>query len=144
MKELTAASKKNYIEAQEAFIKMTGLTTGSKVQIVRKSKTHEYGWPNSWVDEYDMSATYTVDRISHNGIYFKENSYGFPFFVLNVLSNPVDLPDPIWLKKGSAYQVEFLEGGNITVGCQKDIPYEVLAKIYDTATKVKYAADSKI
>jgi hypothetical protein len=74
-----------YIMQQEA----CGLCIGDKVRVTRKADTHEQGWDNSWEPDMDKSVGCigTIIQIPVSGgieMEFEDNddSYGFPFFVL--------------------------------------------------------------
>lgn len=60
----------------------------TKVRVVRKAKSFELGWDNSWVNEMDASIgnTYTVMRaLGRRGINLSASGYSFPPFVLEIV-----------------------------------------------------------
>lgn len=75
---------------QEAYIKMqeeSNFKIGDKVKILRKAKSYEMGWRDSWIDEMDKfigKVGKVEDFVGAFGVFvaFKPGSFHFPFFVL--------------------------------------------------------------
>lgn len=118
---------------------MVDLKEGDSVKVLSTAKRHEHGWHNSWTPEMNcqVGKTLTVYRDNEgSGITLKDsNGYiglSYPFYVLQKVE--VQMPEPI--KISDSYKAEFKKGGDIKVGCQ-EISYDLLKKIYETATKVK-------
>jgi hypothetical protein len=128
-----------YIEAQEAWIKMVNLQPGDKVKVLYAAESHENGWRSSWVSEMDNEVgKVLVVRDGHghgSGITLKDSigrsSLSYPFFVLQKVESPL----PKSIKISDSYKAEFKKDGSIKVGCQ-DISYVLLKQIYETATSV--------
>lgn len=131
-------TKEKYSQAQEAFIDLTELTVGSKVKILRKAKSYEHGWDQMWYDaimDKRIGNTLSITNI-HPFKGIQLDSWNYPFFVLEVISNPKKLPDPIPLNSNNDYRAFFNENGDIEVGCQT-ISFDTLKKIYDTANTLR-------
>jgi hypothetical protein len=65
-----------------------GLKVGDRVKLLRKAKSHEKGWDNSWEEEMDLRVGHT-GRISSIGcvgisVEFWDDypAYSYPFYVL--------------------------------------------------------------
>lgn len=82
----------NYLREQEK----SGLWVGDRVRVIRKAKTHESGWRNSWVSPMDdtVGKIGTVIEVGYDtGIKIKfsriSSTYGYPYFVLQKISSDV-------------------------------------------------------
>jgi hypothetical protein len=75
-----------------------GLKRGDTVKVLRKAKTHELGWKNSWTDQMDslVGKTVKVTSVKENGIHVNEDfssaveGFGLPFFVLEKVEEKVE------------------------------------------------------
>ena len=117
-----------YDKLQETFIKQTGIKVGDTVKVTRVAETGEMGWDVYWNDEMKGNVTQKITEIRGNGNGFRlEDGYVYPFFVLEVVKNPLPKDIPL-----SGYDVKFLDNGVIKVGCET-ISFDKLEKIYKTA-----------
>lgn len=84
---------KKYLEAQEKWLKETGVTIGSKVLVVSSAVGQSYGWTADWVPPMDnaigktfkVTAIYRGDETTSNGdvtVTGIAAGWNFPFFVL--------------------------------------------------------------
>lgn len=105
--------KNAYQRLQDAWVKETGAKAGDTVKVVVAAKSGQLGWNDSWLKEMDASVgkEVTIQHIGDGGVTFKEVSFYFPFFVLEV----VDTSEVV--KLNSQYSAVVTEKG-ITVGCQ--------------------------
>lgn len=78
---------------------------GDRVRVMRKAKSFENGWKNSWVSSMNdaVGKEFEVVRTSTGGVYFKTRSEGFPPFVLELVTaetthNPETTKEPVMLK----------------------------------------------
>lgn len=65
--------------------KASGLKVGDVVRIVRKAKSYEGNWKNTWPDAMDRYVGRTFEIYADHGLsgfYSSEWSYSFPYFVL--------------------------------------------------------------
>lgn len=70
-----------YITLQEKY----GLRIGDTVRVLRRAKSNEMGWVNSWTDEMDTTVgnEYEIlDILGNIGVLLKGIDCCFPFFVL--------------------------------------------------------------
>lgn len=129
----------NYREAQEAFIKMSGLKKGTKVRIRSKAKDNQYGWNAVWcvyMDDFvDNGKIYTVDYVNgSHGVKVFDEPYNWPFFCLEIVNEEVK----VRLDSGEYDAVISDDGsGSVQVGCQK-ISYKTLKEIFDAATLLRF------
>lgn len=132
-------SNKNYIAAEQSFIKLFNLKVGSTVKVLRKAKNHEAGWKNSWNDanmSKQVGKTLTVrslpSKSNATGV-FMDDGYYYPFYALEVFTKP-----NVEVKLDSGSYTAIINGstGDIKVGCQ-NISYDTVKRIYDEATKAK-------
>jgi len=76
--------EEKYLEKQA----LCGFNVGDKVEVLRKAKSRERGWPNSWVEEMNcrVGRTGRISGISRSGITlnFPRSSFDldYPFYVL--------------------------------------------------------------
>ena len=83
-------------EAYQAMQVECGIEVGDTVKVLRKAKTREMGWKNSWTEEMDglVGEEAEVVAIREYGIWLK-NSLWFPFFVLEKVKDANALPADI-------------------------------------------------
>jgi len=131
-------TRTKYTAAQEAFIALANLKTGSVVRVMRSAKDNEMGWGTYWNNK-DMDRavgnTRTVESVDekHLGIRMTDGFY-YPFFVLQ----PV-LPEPVEIKLDSGeYTAAVQVDGSVKVGCQS-ISTETLDKIHAASVKFRKA-----
>tara|TARA_R110002167_G_scaffold98020_1_gene258213 strand:- start:279 stop:668 length:390 start_codon:yes stop_codon:yes gene_type:complete len=124
-----------YNKLHEAIIKETGLKEGDTVKILRKAKSGELGWENTWnvrMNDY-VGGEYEVNTLSQYGVTLVGRYYTYPIHILEIVKVKVELP-VFDLKDG--YEVKVQEDGSLVVGCQK-VSNDLLNKITDAANKVK-------
>lgn len=76
---------KKYLEAQEKWLKETGVTIGSKVLVCGEASDHQGGWRNVWPLSVESGQIVTVDGVvAEVGIVVQVGSrrLSLPFFVL--------------------------------------------------------------
>lgn len=91
-------TREEYTKAQEN----CGLKVGDKVRIIRKAASYENGWNNNWAYYMDMwvgeIAEIRNTRHSAGVLLYNEDlpfdSYSFPYFVLEKVSDQPSLPIP--------------------------------------------------
>ena len=64
----------------------SGIAVGDKVKVLRKAKSHELGWQDSWADAMDemIGNVYDVQNINGKGD-IQLNDWYFPFYALEVV-----------------------------------------------------------
>ena len=123
----------DYQTAAKAYFELTGLKVGSKVRVTHKVKDRAHGWPNSWAGKMDnfIGKEYTVEHLILNqvSLYDKAtyNSYNFPFFVLEVITDGLPKNIPV-----GDYEAKFNVDKSIVINGVR-IPFETLKAIYETA-----------
>jgi hypothetical protein len=124
--------QKQYIAAEEQFIKMTGMKVGSKVRIICGAKDYQYGWKNVWDEEMhdyvNNGKDYDVKGLDNKtGYGINLGNFQFPFYCLEVIDNSR-------IKISEDYSAIINEDGSVSVGCQ-NIAYLDLKAVYEAATK---------
>lgn len=74
-----------YLEAQEKWLKETGVTIGSKVLVVSEASNYQGGWQNVWPLSVESGQIVTVDRVVAEvgiAVRFQGHKLSLPFFVL--------------------------------------------------------------
>ena len=126
-----------YNKLHDALIKETGLKVGDTVKVLRKAKSYELGWANSWrggeMDEH-VGGEHVVSNINNrSGIRLVGSHYSHPIHTLEIVKVGIELP-VFDLKDGYEFKVQ--EDGSLVVGCQK-VSNDLLNEITDAANKVK-------
>ena len=125
-----------YKTLHDAIIEETGLKVGDTVKVLRKAKSGELGWSNTWdegMDEYVGEELEVKTLKSRSGVTLVGRYYSYPIHILELIKRGVELP-VFDLKDG--YEVKVQEDGSVEVGCQK-VSNDLLNKITDAANKVK-------
>ena len=85
--------KEAYKVIQKAWVELYNVEVGDTVRVLRKAKTNELGWHNSW-SYYDDKMSESVGnllKVSYVGRDISlDNGYGYPFFCLE----PVKKAEP--------------------------------------------------
>jgi len=118
------------------FLEEMGLKAGDKVRVLRRGKSNEFGWNDSWVSHAMDSAVgneYTISSISpSSGVKFEERlRYNFPVTVLEKLESEFT---PVNVKLNREYTATITKK-NVEVGCQK-IPFKVVIELAAAVKKV--------
>lgn len=127
----------NLQEAYKVMQANCGIEVGDTVKVLRKAKSYEMGWEDSWALAMDETVGELYTVISYDEEYKEfrlDNHFQYPFFVLELVKKGKKLQEPIRIS--TQYQCEFKEDGSITVGCQS-LDFEFIEKIYMTAKEVK-------
>ena len=128
-----------YDKLHDAIIEETGLKVRDTVKVLRKAKSYELGWDQSWEQPMNdwIGKELVVERISKSGVRLRwgceRRYYFFPIHILEIVKVGIALP-VFDLKDG--YEVKVQEDGSLVVGCQK-VSNDLLNKITDAANKVK-------
>lgn len=119
----------NIKEAYKVMLDSCEIKKGDVVKVLRAAENYEMGWPSTWNSNMTNSVGKELEvvRLSGTGITLGGGGYIYPFFVLEKIST---LPKSIRLSDD--YDVEFLKGGKIKVGCQ-EIPFSKVKEIYEAA-----------
>lgn len=81
----------NMEEAYRALQTQCGIRRGDRVKVLKKARSGEKGWHNSWngLMNAAIGNTYTVLEVSSSGIRLnspgRDIGYWFPFFVLELV-----------------------------------------------------------
>jgi hypothetical protein len=123
--------QKQYVAAEQQFIKMTNLKVGSKVRVTNIAKDNQHGWNNIWdedMTEYvNKGKEHVVMSLNKSGRGISLGEFSFPFFTLEVMDETI-------IKVSDDYDAIINQDGSIQVGCQT-IQYKDLKAVYEAATK---------
>ena len=123
------------LSVHDQFLKEMGLKVGDKVRVLRRGKSNEFGWNDSWVSPAMDSAVgkeYTISSISPSaGVTFEERLYSFPATVLEKLESGFT---PVNVKLNREYTATITEK-EVEVGCQK-IPFKAVIELAEAVKKV--------
>lgn len=118
-----------------AMQKVCGLREGDKVKFLREWERGELGYSIGVCESnQDIGKTGTIKEILDNKIRVcipGSYTWSLPFFVLRKVEK-----EPVYINEDEEYKVEFLDNGDIKVGCQ-EISFEKIKEIYEEAKKVR-------
>jgi len=122
-----------YKTLHKVIIEETGLKVGDTVEVFRKAKSYELGWPNSWVSsmDYVVGELCEISKIDFQGVRFKDHSFQYPIYVLEKVKEPAPT-----FKLSDEYEAVIQEDGSVKVGCQ-DISFDLLTRIYTAAIDMR-------
>lgn len=70
----------------------SGLKVGDTVKVLRAASNRELGWDNNWTRDMDnvIGTEQVISHISEEGkgVRFKDNTWNYPFFILEKLPEP--------------------------------------------------------
>lgn len=120
-KEYRYKLKGEAMELKAAYAAMqaaSGIKVGDKVKVLRRAKSNELGWQNSWNETMTrhVGSEGEVLSINGNGIELRiegaKMDYNFPFFVLERIPKPV-----VRLGNVAGHETHVLPGEYVKVGC---------------------------
>lgn len=81
--------------------KQAGFVPGVKVCVLRTCPDHDQGWRNSWTGSMKthLGHIMTIRLINKSGIYFKEDSMGYPWHVCSIISGGVERMSSMLMNK---------------------------------------------
>jgi hypothetical protein len=125
-------------KAYKVMAQNCGIKKGDTVKVLRAAEDHEMGWKNAWIKSMNacIGKEYEVKKVSQDEEFYLGGVGWVPFFVLEKTGDCKSLPASIPLNDDEEYFAEFMEDGNISVGCQ-NISWKTLEKIYEAAKSTR-------
>lgn len=127
--------KKSYLERQNAFITAYDIVPGSKIRVLKTSRSNEDGWSNAWVSEMtkNVGKTLTVEGDDHDQYGIRVHGFYYPFFVLQHISNPGS-PASVRVRLNDSHTA-VVGKDKIVVGCQS-FETDIVKKLQDALDEV--------
>lgn len=135
--EQSESQTMNIQEAYKVMQENCGIEVGDKVRILRKAKSYESGWGNTWETQMSdqVGKTDRVVDIKPWGIRLKTAGYDYPFFVLELVEKA---PKTKTIKLNDRYTAT-VDRYSVEVGCQS-FSFDAVEKLYEAVQDARKGA----